>query len=108
MTADTDTYSNQCTLSNAELIEACSNQLSALCESSGRKWTMRVPVDFNRDSDMLFSELIRRFQKAISSPIHAANAVFNGCEPLGGAGLALLDELLIKHASDTPTIEGML
>ncbi len=51
-----------CTLSNEELLERCRNEISKLCKSGGKAWSMRVPVDFNNDSDMLFSELIKRFK----------------------------------------------
>lgn len=55
----------KCTLTDHELLEKCGQWVTDLCESGGRKWTLRVPVDFNRDPDILFSELIRRFKTII-------------------------------------------
>ena len=46
-----------------ELIEKGWDEISALCGSAGKpkRWTMTVPVDFNRDSDILFGEILKRF-----------------------------------------------
>ena len=49
-------------LSDSELVEKCRTWISELCRSGGRAWTLRVPVDMSRDPDILFSELIRRFE----------------------------------------------
>lgn len=53
---------DKCTLSDKELSEKCRTLISALCQTGGKAWSMRVPVDFNNDSDMLLSELVRRFE----------------------------------------------
>jgi hypothetical protein len=53
----------RCTLSDQELSEKCEEWISRLCNSGGREWTLRVPVDFDRDPDMLFSELNKRFKR---------------------------------------------
>ena len=58
----------KCTLSDQELIEKCREWVSALCASGGRKWSLRVPVDFDRDPDILFNELARRFEATINHP----------------------------------------
>jgi hypothetical protein len=34
-----------------------------LAETGGRAWSLKVPVDFNNDPDMLFCELAMRFEK---------------------------------------------
>lgn len=52
---------NKCTLNDFELIERCSEWISKLAKTGGRAWTLQVPVNFNSDPDMLFSELIKRF-----------------------------------------------
>lgn len=52
----------KCNLSDEELAEKCDAWISELCKTGGRCWTLSVPVNFNRDPDMLFSELIRRFK----------------------------------------------
>lgn len=54
---------SHCTLTNEELIKKCDEWVTKLCESGGRVWSLRVPVDTNNDPDVLFSELSMRFQK---------------------------------------------
>lgn len=48
------------TLSDDELIEACNDWVSRLAKSGGRDWCLSVPVNFNKDPDMLFIELGKR------------------------------------------------
>lgn len=48
-------------ISNADLIIKASEELSKLCKTGAKSFTMRVPVTEN-DTDMIFSELIRRFK----------------------------------------------
>lgn len=48
-------------LSNAELLEKATDELSKLCKTGGKSFTMRVPV-CEHDTDIIFSELIRRFK----------------------------------------------
>ena len=52
-------------LGNKELIERGWKELSALCgaDSRPKRWTMTVPVDADRDSDILFGEILMRFAK---------------------------------------------
>jgi len=52
----------RCTLSNQELISRCDDWVSRLAKSGGREWNLNIPVDFNKDPDMLFNELGRRFK----------------------------------------------
>lgn len=59
----------RCTLSDKELIEAVHALVSKQCKT-GRGWQMSVPVDFNRDSDILISELIRRFKQSIADRLN--------------------------------------
>lgn len=54
----------KCSLSDEELVTQCSEWIDKLCKSGGKAWTLRVPVDFNRDPDILFNELINRFKEA--------------------------------------------
>jgi hypothetical protein len=56
---------HRCTLSDKDLIALARDMVSGLCASGGRTWTLRVPVDFNRDHDMILSELIDRFEKLV-------------------------------------------
>lgn len=53
----------QCTLTNKELLEACHKAISDMYTK--QRWQMTVPVDFNRDSDMLLAELCKRFENAL-------------------------------------------
>jgi hypothetical protein len=50
-------------LNDEELINKCNDWISRLCETGGRAWSLRVPVDFDRDPDVLFVELINRYKK---------------------------------------------
>jgi hypothetical protein len=56
-----DRVFNECSLSDEELMKKCSDWIDKLCKSGGNAWTLRVPVDFNNDPDMLFCSLIERF-----------------------------------------------
>lgn len=56
--------SDKVTLSNEELIERCDKWIVDLCKDR-KNWTLSVPVQFNRDPDILFTELIRRFKAAL-------------------------------------------
>jgi len=49
-------------LSTKELLEKAWNEISALCGSRGvrKDWRMTIPVDADRDSDVLFGEVLRR------------------------------------------------
>lgn len=48
-------------LTDEELVQKTEDEISALCQGS-KRWQMTVPVDFHRDSDVLFGELTRRFR----------------------------------------------
>lgn len=53
-------------LTDQELADKVFAEISALCGSHSsvrKRWLMSIPVDFNRDSDVLFGELLRRFQQ---------------------------------------------
>lgn len=56
----------KCTLTDVELLEACHKTIADQCKD--RKWRMSVPVDMNRDSDMLLAELCNRYKKACKEP----------------------------------------
>lgn len=45
-----------------DLIEKARNMVNELCQTGGRSWTMRVPVDLEKDHDMVFTRLINRFE----------------------------------------------
>ena len=47
----------KCTLSNEDLINKSFEWVKKLAETGGNAWTLRVPVDFNNDPDILFTQL---------------------------------------------------
>ena len=49
-------------MSNEELIRLCESELSRLCKTYGQSFAMSIPPRV-ADTDMLFSELIRRFKE---------------------------------------------
>lgn len=63
----------KCTLSDDALIEKASQWVSKLCDSGGRAWALKIPIDFNNDPDIIFSELTKRFSELKQSKIHAEN-----------------------------------
>lgn len=69
-------------MTDTELIHRAERWLSALCESGGKDFTMRVPAHLD-DTDVIFGELIRRYkntQKALSA---IDNMVTHGLQLLG-------------------------
>lgn len=53
-------------LTDQELADKVFAEISSLCGSHSsvrKRWLMSIPVDFRRDSDVLFGELLRRFQQ---------------------------------------------
>lgn len=53
---------NQCTLTDAELIEKAQVWIGDLAKTGGRSWRLSIPVDFDNDPDMLFQELCDRLK----------------------------------------------
>lgn len=53
----------ECTLSDLELADKCDDAISKMCKTGGRSFTMSVPVNFDSDTDMILTELIKRFRK---------------------------------------------
>lgn len=51
----------KCTLSDAELLDAVKKFVSKLCDTGGSAWTLSVPVNVNRDPDILITELCSRY-----------------------------------------------
>ena len=62
MSKNIDKDKARCTLSDKELIEKSNDWVSKLAKSGGKAWTLRIPVDFNNDPDMLFVELGKRLE----------------------------------------------
>lgn len=65
-------------LSNKDLLERAWKEISALCGSDGKpkQWTMSIPVDADRDSDVLFGEVLMRFRK-LEAVVEAATEFRN-------------------------------
>ncbi len=53
----------KCTLSDKDLIEKSFEWVKKLADTGGSAWTLRVPVDFNNDPDILFVELGNRLKQ---------------------------------------------
>lgn len=51
-------------ITDTELVALCEKEVSKLCDTGGKSFTMSVPVS-TLDSDMLFCELLKRFEKSI-------------------------------------------
>lgn len=51
-----------CTLNDDELINKAENLVRELSKTGGKSWSLRVPVDFNNDPDMIFLELCKRLK----------------------------------------------
>jgi len=50
-------------MTNKELAKACKAELKKLIDSGGQSFTMRIPAEEGKDTDLLFSELLRRFRQ---------------------------------------------
>lgn len=72
----------ECDLTDEALIDKCYQWISDLCKTGGRAWTLRVPVDMERDPDILFTELISRYKCALAK--NGSNTVL--CKPEASAG----------------------
>lgn len=55
-------HSKLAEIPDKELLVICKTELSNMCRSGGKSFTMRVPVT-EKDTDMLLSELFRRFDR---------------------------------------------
>ena len=60
----------KCELTNKQLIDKAKEWVKKLCETGGRAWTLKVPVDLNNDPDIIFSELCNRLD-ASTPPVSA-------------------------------------
>lgn len=55
-------------MSNEELIKLADKQVSELAKTGGRSHKMSVPPQIT-DTDMIFCELLKRFERLIENPI---------------------------------------
>lgn len=51
---------DKCNLSNDELIKKVQEWVSKLASTGGNAWSLRVPVDFSEDPDVLIVEVCKR------------------------------------------------
>jgi hypothetical protein len=58
---------DRCTLPDDELLNKCRSWITDLCRTGGKAWMLQVPVNYNEDPDMLFSELVRRYKQLLNS-----------------------------------------
>ena len=65
-------------LDNKALLERARKEIKALCGSEGRpkRWTMTIPVDADRDSDILFGEVLKRFEILVGNQDDLMKALF--------------------------------
>ena len=54
----------QASMSDDELIERANNHQDKLCKTYGKSFTMSIPVSV-QDTDMIFSELIKRYKSKL-------------------------------------------
>lgn len=54
-------------LTNEELHKRVYDWVKKLCETGGNAWTLRVPADHEKDTDLLITELINRHKELLSS-----------------------------------------
>jgi len=62
MTKDEIFYKKQREMSDQKLIELVDEAITKMCKTGGNSFTMTVPVQVD-DTDMILSEMVRRFKK---------------------------------------------
>lgn len=91
----------KCTLSNAELLAAVGTWVSKQCDTGGRAWTLSVPVNFNRDPDMLITELRKRYADLLARHNALVEAVAwerECCQDI--RPLVAWADLYVRHGED--------
>ena len=66
---------DKCTLTNEELIIKSNEWISLLAKTGGKSWALCVPVNFNRDPDMIFSEVNKRLKYSYQREIHFSGGI---------------------------------
>jgi hypothetical protein len=114
------------TLTNEQLIAKAKQWVKELCESGGRKWSLRVPVDLNHDPDVIFIELCNRLEEyALQQPgpgftpdqVHELNLKFEdyyfsivkstGKPPIAMQIFTWFENNALSSPVSTPSVEGM-
>lgn len=57
---------DKCELSNEELVQKVHEWVDKMCRTGGRAWSLEVPVNFNRDPDVLITTLCQRFEALLT------------------------------------------
>jgi len=57
---------SECELSNEELTMKVRMWVDELCRTGGKGWSLQVPVNMERDPDILISELFNRFDSVLA------------------------------------------
>jgi len=77
--------SDRCELSNEELTMKVRMWVDELCRTGGKGWSLQVPVNMERDPDVLISELCNRFDSVLAPyntepvPVGEAQTVQRSC-----------------------------
>jgi hypothetical protein len=66
-----------CTLTNTQLTKKLTDLVIELSGTSGRAWKISSPPDYNNDPDLLFLELISRFNSEINKfhPVYKGKGI---------------------------------
>lgn len=72
-------------ITDDELIQISKSILIKLCSTGGRSFTMTVPVQLN-DTDIIISELIKRFEVSIIISGNESQYCTCTCPPTDGLG----------------------
>ena len=56
---------SECQLTNEELIRKVRMWVDELCRTGGKGWSLQVPVNMERDPDILINELCNRFESVL-------------------------------------------
>ena len=68
---------DKCRYNNEQLIEKVQSIVRDLAMSGGKSWSLQVPVNFDKDPDVLISELCNRFKRLLST---TPSVKADGCE----------------------------
>lgn len=84
----------KCNLTDDELIEKSNKWVSNLSETYGSAWNLHIPVDFNKDPDMLFIELGKRLKEYKKLLLEADNILRQCKNSFAGVNALMSDEEL--------------
>ena len=54
-------------LANEYLIKRGKEWVESLIETGGKSWCLKIPVDIKNDPDVIFSEIIKRFEQQVQA-----------------------------------------